>query len=130
MQRSCRAGGERGVVQHGAWCRSGTGLDGMPTGAEEGATLYCVSLVGSVGCSLCELCRDMLPHPPMLSSLRSRGALLLWWGRASGYIMLWLCRHSSNNTRVFCLSRSQIDLDVLFDHAYERHLEKHNTYPL
>ena len=59
VQRLCRAGGGRGVVQHGAWCRFGAGLDGMPTRAEEGAALSCVSLVGFGGRSYCELCRDM-----------------------------------------------------------------------
>ena len=49
VQRSCRAGGGRGVVQHDAWCRFGAGLDGMLTGAEEGAALHCVSLVGFGG---------------------------------------------------------------------------------
>ena len=57
-------------------CRMGTGLTGMSSRVEDRDALFCASPVVSRGLTaICGPCRDMLPHPPMLSPSRSWDAL-------------------------------------------------------
>ena len=57
-----------------------------------GAALHCVSSAGGVQiCDLCATCRDMLPHPPMLSPTQSGGRCCWVGARERTYYVMGLC---------------------------------------